>query len=115
MEERIVITGKNGPVHQYQLGKIVTTVWFNDENSSHGRHSVSINRLYKPNDEDGWQQATTFGRDDLPLAGEQSRESQRVVGRRYNSMLRIGVNLSMLELLYAWGGIRVDPYKPTAV
>ena len=58
---------KNEPVHQYRLGRIVGTVWFNDDDNGHGRHSVSINRLYKPNDEDGWQRATTFGRDDLPL------------------------------------------------
>ena len=51
---------KNEPVHQYRLGRIVGTVWFNDDDNGHGRHWVSINRLYKPNDEDGWQRLADF-------------------------------------------------------
>jgi hypothetical protein len=61
---------KNQPVHQYRLGKIVGTVWFNDDDNGRGRHTVSITRLYKPNDEDGWQRSTSFGRDDLPLVAK---------------------------------------------
>ena len=40
--------GKNQPVHQYRLGKIVGTVWFNEDDNGRGTHTVQIAR----NDED---------------------------------------------------------------
>lgn len=61
---------KNQPVHQYRLGKIVGTVWFNEDDNGRGTHTVQIARLYRPNNEDGWQRASSFRRDDLPLVAK---------------------------------------------
>ncbi len=58
---------KNQPVHQYRFGKIVGTVWFNEDDNGRGTHSVQIARLYRPNDEDGWQRASSSRCDD-PIA-----------------------------------------------
>ncbi len=33
---------KNQPVYQYRLGKIVGTVWFNEDDNGRGTHSVQI-------------------------------------------------------------------------
>ena len=61
---------KNEPVYQYRIGRVVGTVWFNESDNGRGRHSVQLSRLYRANDEDGWQRSKSFGRDDLPLVAK---------------------------------------------
>ena len=57
---------KERPVHEYRLGRVVGTVWYNENGSGRGWHNVQIVRLYR--DDDGnWQRSQGFGRDDLPL------------------------------------------------
>ena len=57
---------KDRPVHEYRLGRVVGTVWYNENESGRGWHNVQIVRLYR--DDDGnWQRSQSFGRDDLPL------------------------------------------------
>ena len=57
---------KDRPVHEYRLGRVVGTVWYNESENGRGWHNVQIVRLYR--DDDGnWQRSQSFGRDELPL------------------------------------------------
>lgn len=52
------------PVQTYRYGKIKAAIWANE--TEHGTmYKVTFLRLYK--DGDQWKNATSFGRDDLPL------------------------------------------------
>jgi hypothetical protein len=52
------------PVHEIRLGKVKAAIWRNE--SEHGtRHNVTLSRIFKT--ESGWDNSTSFGRDDLPL------------------------------------------------
>lgn len=53
------------PVHEVRLGRIRAAVWEN-ETENGIRHNVTFSRLYK-DEQDRWQDSTSFGRDDLPL------------------------------------------------
>lgn len=55
----------NQPVQEFRLGRIKAAIWAN-EGKTGTFHNVSISRLYK-DDQDQWQDATSFGREDLPL------------------------------------------------
>ena len=61
---------KNEPVYKFRMGRIVGTVWYNERDDGRGRHSVRIEKLYKPKDSAGWKRTTCFGRDDLPLVAK---------------------------------------------
>ncbi len=52
------------PVHQIRLGAIKAAIWENPVGNG-TRHSVSVSRLYK--NEDQWKSTDSFGRDDLLL------------------------------------------------
>ena len=58
------------PVHQYRLGKIVGTVWFNEDDNGRGTHTVQSARLNHPSNEECWPRASSFRRDDLPLVAK---------------------------------------------
>jgi hypothetical protein len=46
------------------LGKVKAAIWRND--GEYGtRHNVKFSRIFKT--EDGWDNSTSFGRDELPL------------------------------------------------
>jgi hypothetical protein len=52
------------PVHEIRLGKVKAAIWRNE--SERGvRHNVTFSRVFKT--ESGWENSTSFGRDDLPL------------------------------------------------
>ena len=52
------------PVHEVRLGKVKAAIWRND--GDYGtRHNVTFSRIFKT--ENGWDNSTSFGRDDLPL------------------------------------------------
>ncbi len=54
---------KQRPVHEVRIGAIRAAVWENEtENGT--RYNVTFTRLYK-DDQDRWQDSTSFGRDDL--------------------------------------------------
>ncbi len=56
------------PVHEVRLGRIRAAIWCNDTRSG-TRYNVTLSRLYR--DDDGnWRDSTSFGRDDLLLAGK---------------------------------------------
>jgi hypothetical protein len=52
------------PVHEIRLGKVKAAIWRN-EGEFGTRHNVTFSRLFKT--ESGWDNSTSFGRDDLPL------------------------------------------------
>ena len=52
------------PVHEIRLGKVKAAIWRND--GEYGtRHNVTFSRIFKT--ENGWDNSTSFGRDELPL------------------------------------------------
>ena len=52
------------PVHEVRMGRVKAAIWRND--GEYGtRHNVTFSRIYKT--EVGWENSTSFGRDDLPL------------------------------------------------
>jgi len=61
---------KKEPVYKFRMGRIVGTLWYNEREDGKGRHSVQIEKLYKPNGEDGWKRTGSFSRDDLPLVAK---------------------------------------------
>ena len=55
---------KAKPVHEIRLGRIRAAIWENPTQNGN-MYNVTITRLYK--DESGWNDSSSFGRDDLPL------------------------------------------------
>ena len=53
------------PVHVVRLRNIRAAIWQNDTEFG-TRHNVTVNRLYK-DDEQQWRTSDSFGRDDLLL------------------------------------------------
>ncbi len=51
------------PVHQIRLGTVKAAVWANPTDDGRKRYSVTVQRIYRDNDE--WKRTTTFGRNDL--------------------------------------------------
>ena len=56
---------KTKPVHEVRMGRVRAAIWENDTKNG-SMHNVTLTRLYK-DDNDEWQDSTSFGRDDLPL------------------------------------------------
>ena len=52
------------PVHEVRLGRVKAAIWRN-EGDYGARHNVTFSRIFKT--ENGWDNSTSFGRDDLPL------------------------------------------------
>ena len=58
------------PVKVFRLRGVSASVFANDAKTERGPvtfHKVSLQRTYRDGDE--WKQTTSFGRDDLPIAG----------------------------------------------
>ena len=53
------------PAHEIKIARIRASIWANLNAQQGTWYSVSIVRVYQ--DGDGWKEATSFGRDDLPL------------------------------------------------
>jgi len=51
------------PVHQVRLGTIKAAVWANTSEDGRTRYSVTVQRIYRDNDE--WKHTTAFRRNDL--------------------------------------------------
>ena len=63
------------PVKQFRMGLVVAAV-FDQESKNGTLYNVSLSRLYKQDDSDPeWQRSTSFGRDDMPLVMEVSRQA----------------------------------------
>lgn len=63
--ERRSMAEKKKPAYEARLGRIRVTIWPNQTGDSDTWFNVTISRLYK--DDDGWQDATSYRRDDLPI------------------------------------------------
>lgn len=51
------------PVHEVRLGTTKAAIWTNTSDDGRTRYSVSVQRIYRENDE--WKRTTSFRRDDL--------------------------------------------------
>ena len=60
------------PVHELRLSRIKASIWENTTDSG-VRYNVTVVRIYK--DDSGWHQTEGFGRDDLPILAELSRQA----------------------------------------
>ena len=60
---------KTKPVHSIRFGAIEAAIWKN-QNDTSTWFNVTITRSYKDGDE--FKEATSFGRDDLPLVAKVS-------------------------------------------
>lgn len=60
---------KNQPVHEFRLGAVKAVVWANPTKNSTVMHNVTLARIYRDTDGE-WQETTSFGRDDLLVAGK---------------------------------------------
>lgn len=68
------------PAFEFRLGRIRATVWENHHEKTGRWFSVQVTRTYK--DADGkWQNATTFGRDDLFVVAEVVRQARLWIGQ----------------------------------
>jgi len=64
---------KNKPVHEIRMGRIKATIWHNETEGGSSRHNVQIRRIYKDGEE--WKQSDSFGRDDLLLVAEVTKQA----------------------------------------
>lgn len=68
------------PAFEFRLGRVRATVWENHHEKTGRWFSVAVTRTYK--DGDGkWQNATTFGRDDLFVVAEVVRQARLWIGQ----------------------------------
>jgi hypothetical protein len=65
--------GNGKAAFEYRLGRIVGSVFENDDGSGRMWCNVSIVRLYRERDTGPWVRGRTFSRDDLPLVCEVAR------------------------------------------
>jgi hypothetical protein len=65
---------KEKPVHEVRIGRIKAVVWSNQTESG-TRHNVTLRRIFKRDSNSQWEQSDSFGRDDLPLVMEVSRQA----------------------------------------
>ena len=56
----------NKPVHEIRMGRVKAAIWENEIQGGGIRHNVTVQRIYK-DDQQIWQTTDSFGRDDLPL------------------------------------------------
>jgi hypothetical protein len=56
---------KEKPVHEIKLASVKAAIWQNQLESGRTMYSVTFSRLYK--EEGAWRDASSFGRNELPL------------------------------------------------
>lgn len=59
---------KKKPAHEIKLGRIRATIWPNQTADGDVWFNVTVSRLFK--DENGWRDADSFRRDDLPIVSK---------------------------------------------
>lgn len=59
---------KKKPAHEIKLGRIRATIWLNQTADADVWFNVTVSRLFK--DENGWRDADSFRRDDLPIVSK---------------------------------------------
>jgi hypothetical protein len=65
---------KEKPIHEVRIGRVKAVIWANQtENGT--RHNVTLRRIFKRDSNAQWEQSDSFGRDDLPLVMEVSRQA----------------------------------------
>ena len=65
---------KEKPVHEVRIGRVKAVVWSNQTESG-TRHNVTLKRIFKRDSNSQWEQSDSFGRDDLPLVMEVTRQA----------------------------------------
>ena len=65
---------KEKPVHELRIARIKAVVWANQTESG-TRHNVTLRRIFKRDSNSQWEQSDSFGRDDLPLVMEVTRQA----------------------------------------
>lgn len=65
---------KDKPIHEVRIGKVKAVIWANQTENGI-RHNVTLRRIFKRDSNAQWEQSDSFGRDDLPLVSEVSRQA----------------------------------------
>jgi hypothetical protein len=65
---------KDKPVHEVRIGKVKAVIWANQTEAG-VRHNVTLRRIFKRDGNAQWEQSDSFGRDDLPLVMEVTRQA----------------------------------------
>jgi hypothetical protein len=65
---------KAQPVHEIRQGRIKAVIWQNQTDQG-PRHNVTLRRIFKRDSNAQWEQSDSFGRDDLPLVIEVTRQA----------------------------------------
>ena len=65
---------RDKPVHEVRIGRVKAVIWANQTEAGI-RHNVTLRRLFKRDGSPQWEQSDSFGRDDLPLVMEVSRQA----------------------------------------
>ena len=74
-------TEKTKPVHEIRLGTVKAAVWANSSEKGM-RYSVTVTRMYKPEQDKPWKFSDSFGRDELPVLAAVATEAHRwILGR----------------------------------
>jgi hypothetical protein len=66
--------GRERPVHEVRLGRIKAVIWANQTESG-VRHNVTLKRIFKRDTNAQWETSDSFGRDDLPVVMEVTRQA----------------------------------------
>ena len=70
------------PAHEVRIGRLRATIWANQHETQGTWYSITLTRSYK--DGSGqWKTASSFGRDDLLVLGEISRQAFHWIHRQY--------------------------------
>ncbi|MEZ6099376.1 MAG: hypothetical protein R3E01_10420 [Pirellulaceae bacterium] len=70
-------TERKKPAHEIRIGMVKATLWLNQNGESGDRYNTSFCRLYRvpeekreSNNDTGWRESSSFGRDDLLALGK---------------------------------------------
>ena len=66
--------GRDRPVHEVRIGRVKAVVWANQTESG-VRHNVTLKRIFKRDANAQWETSDSFGRDDLPVVMEVTRQA----------------------------------------
>src|SRR5258708_4998130 len=65
---------KDKPIHEVRIGKVKAVIWGNQTENGI-RHNVTLRRIFKRDSNTQWETSDSFGRDDLPLVMEVTRQA----------------------------------------
>ena len=66
--------GRDRPVHEVRIGRIKAVIWANQTDNG-VRHNVTLRRIFKRDASSQWESSDSFGRDDLPVVMEVTRQA----------------------------------------